>query len=257
MGFSENCITSVAKPIYSGFLVYLSWTCDSPPSPGFGCGGFGDAGFGIGDSVWFQIYIDEQLVWWGQTTNTRLLNPPTIVSVVVGTVLPGEEQTDFSADLAPVPERRAKLTWLGGTFESIEIAGFRVFGSDDGSGFGGDRYGSEPFGGIDFSIVLADITAYPSGITMDGFGFGPFGAGGFGAAASTYTWTSEPLLSGNWFYAVVPYDSAGNLGTPATTSVVIDVPPLPPGLDDENLRLTYTYNATNHEITLNWLASPG
>ena len=105
--------------------------------------------------------------------------------------------------------------------------------------------------------MLADITAYPSGITMDGFGFGPFGSGGFGAAASTYTWTSEPLLSGNWFYAVVPYDSAGNLGTPATTSVLITVPPAPPGLDDDNLRLTYTYDATDHEITLNWLPSPG
>ena len=105
--------------------------------------------------------------------------------------------------------------------------------------------------------MLADITAYPSGITMDGFGFRAVRVRRVRAAASTYTWTSEPLLSGDWFYAVVPYDSAGNLGTPATTSVLITVPPAPPGLDDDNLRLTYTYDATDHEITLNWLPCLG
>jgi hypothetical protein len=28
-------------------------------------------------------------------------------------------------------------------------------------------------------------------------------------------------------------------------------------LNAENLRLTYTYNASDQEVTLNWLASPG
>ena len=184
---------------------------------------------------------------------------PTVgpVRIDIGTVLPGEEQTDFSADLPAAPARRAELSWLGGTFEGPDIAGFRVFGSDLDTGYGGGGYGAGPYGGIDFSTVLADITAYPSGITMDGFGFGGFGYGGFGSAASTYTWTSEPLTSGNWAYAVVPYDSAGNLGTAAVTSVTITVPPLPPALNAENLRLTYAYNASDQEVTLNWLASPG
>ena len=256
MGFSQTTITSVNPPVYSGFQVYLSWTCSA--LSGYGSGGFGLGGFGIGSGIWFQVYINEQLAWWGQTTNARIAMPITgPVRIDIGTVLPGEEQTDFSADLPSAPARRAELSWLGGTFEGPDIAGFQVFGSDDGSGFGGDGYGAGPYGGIDFSIVLADITAYPGGLPMDGFGFGGFGFGGFGSAASTYTWTSEPLTSGNWAYAVVPYDSAGNLGTAAVTSVTITAPPLPPALNAENLRLTYTYNPSDKEATLNWLASPG
>jgi hypothetical protein len=243
MGFSQTTITSVTPPGYSGFQVYLSWTSSSP------------------SDTWFQVYIQEQLAWWGQTTSCRIAMPTAgPIRVNIGTVLPGEEQTDFSADLPSTPARRAELSWLGGTFEDADIAGFQVFGSDDGIGFGGGGYGDPPnggYGGIDFSIVLADITAYPSGIITDGFGFGGFGYGGFGSAASTYTWTSQPLTSGNWFYAVVPYDQAGNLGTPATASVTITVPPLPPGLNDDNRRLTYTYNASDQEVTLNWLPSPG
>ena len=195
MGFSQNTITSVNSPVYSGFQVYLSWTCSSPSS-GYGVGGFGLGGYGIGGgAVWFQVYIQEQLAWWGQTTSARIAMPTAgPVRIDIGTVLPGEEQTDFSADLPSAPARRAELSWLGGTFEGTDIAGFRVFGSDDGTGFGGGGYGSGPFGGIDFSITLADITAYPGGLPIDGFGFGGFGYGGFGEAASTYTWTSEPLF---------------------------------------------------------------
>ena len=257
MGFSQATITSVSPPVYSGFQVYLSWTCSSPPS-GYGSGGCGLGLYGLGSGLSFQVYVQEQLAWWGQTTSSRIAMPTTgPVRVDIGTVLPGEEQTDFSADLPSAPVRRAELSWQGGTFEAADIAGFQVFGSDDGTGYGGDGFGDGPYGGIDFSVVLADITAYPSGIHTDGFGLGGFGLGGFGEAASTYTWTSEPLTSGNWFYAVVPYDQAGNLGTIAMTSVTINVPPLPPALDDDNLRLTYTYNSDNQEVTLNWLASPG
>jgi len=240
MGFSQATILSVNPPVYSGFQVYLSWTSSSPAG------------------TWFQVYTQEQLSWWGQTTSARIAMPSAgPVRVDIGTILPGEEQTDFSGSLPSAPARRAELSWLGGTFEGPDIAGFRVFGSDDGTGYGGGGYGGGPYGGIDFSVVLADITAYPSGISMDGFGFGGFGYGGFGAAASTYTWTSEPLTSGNWAYAVVPYDSAGNLGTAAVTSVTITVPPLPPGLFGDNLRLHYTYDAGDQEVTLLWNESPG
>jgi hypothetical protein len=172
-------------------------------------------------------------------------------------VLPGEEQTDFSSSLPSAPHRRAKLSWLGGTFEGADIAGFRVYDSAAATGYGDGGFGFGPYGGITLGALETDITAYPSGIYTDGFGLGGFGLGGFGAAASTYDWTSQPLTSGTYYYAVVPYDAAGNLGTAAVTSVTIAVPPLPPALDAENLRLTYTYDATPHEVTLNWLASPG
>ena len=156
-----------------------------------------------------------------------------------------------------LPRRRAELSWLGGTFEGADIAGFRVFGSDTARGYGDRRVRSGVFGDVDLGVVLADITAYPSGIMTDGFGFGPFGAGGFGAAAGTYNWTSEPLTRGSWSYAVIPYDSAGNLGDPAVTGVTIVCPPLPPALDANNIRLHYTYDAGTQEATLTWLASPG
>ncbi len=258
MPFSQTTITGVNPPVYSGFQVYLSWTCSSPSS-GFGVGGYGSGGFGIGGgALWFQIYLNGALAWWGQTTTaTLILGSTGPIRVDIGTVLPGEEQTVFTADLPPSPARRANLSWLGGSFESADIAGFRVYGSDSAGGFGSGGYGVGPFGEIDLTNVLADITAYPSGIMTDGFGLGGFGDGAFGEAAGTYTWTSEPLANGIWSYAVVPYDDAGNAGTMTLTSVTINSPPLPPALFNDNTRLHYTFNATSHEITLNWNASPG
>ena len=215
------------------------------------------------------------LAWWGQTTNARIA-VPTIGPdrVDIGTVLPGEEQTNFSADLPSSPARRAELNWLGGTFEGQDMAGFQVWLSGDASGYGtgmfgdggyggapvtyGDgQYGSGPFGGVDLVELLADITAYPSGIMTDGFGFGGFGLAGWGQAGGTYTWISDPLQNGTYFYAVVPYDSVGNLGTPAVTSVTISAPPLPPAVFPDNTRLHYTYNPSDHEVTLYWNTSPG
>jgi hypothetical protein len=255
--FSQLTITSVNPPVYSGFQVYLSWTSSSPAG------------------TWFQVYVNRLLAWWGQTTNARLAIPDTGPDRVdIGTVGAGEEQTDFSAVLPMAPARRAELTWLGGTFEGADIAGFQVWLSGNAlgygqggygqggyggtpTGYGAGGFGGGPYGGMLLTTLEADITAYPSGIMTDGFGFGGFGLGGFGQSASTYSWTSEPLTSGTWYYAVVPYDSAGNLGTPAVAGVTILVPPLPPALFPDNTRLHYTYNATLHEVTLNWNASPG
>ncbi len=241
MAFSQTTITSVNPPVYSGFQVFLSWTTTSPAG------------------TWFQIYLNESLAWWGQTTQaTLILGGAGPIRVDIGTVDAGEEQTDFSADLPAAPARRAELSWLGGTFEAADIAGFRVYGSDTAGG------------SVDMSRVLADITAYPSGILTDGYGFGGFGYGGFGQAAGTYTWISDPLTRGTWNYAVVPYDSAGNAGTPATTSVAINCPPLEPALFGDNTRLHYVWNdgfgrggygggafGGEFTVTLNWLASPG
>jgi hypothetical protein len=241
MGFSQSTITAVNPPLYSGFQVFLSWETTSPAG------------------TWFQIYINQALAWWGQTTSARLvLGTIGPVRVDIGTVLPGEEQTSFAADLPSAPARRAELSWLGGTFEAPDIAGFQVWYSAAAPvGYGDGGFGGGPYGGITLTTLEASITAYPSGIMTDGFGMGGFGLGGYGEAAGTYTWTSDPLSSGTYWYAVVPFDSAGNLGTPAATSVAIHCPPLEPALFDDGTRLHYTYNAGDFEVTLNWLASPG
>jgi hypothetical protein len=239
VGFSQATITGVNPPVYSGFQIFLSWTTTSPAG------------------TWFQIYINQALAWWGQTTNARLAIPTIGPDRVdIGTVDPGEEQTDFSADLPAAPARRAELNWLGGTFEGTDIAGFQVWQSADPVGFGDGEFGDGVF---DMALVAlkATITAYPSGIYTDGFGYGGFGFGGFGEAAGTYTWISEPLLNGTWWYAVVPFDSAGNLGAAAATSVTILGPPQPPALFADNTRLHYTYNSITDEVTLFWNASPG
>src|SRR4029077_19252164 len=137
------------------------------------------------------------------------------VRVDLGTVAAGEEQTDFSSSLPGVAHRRARLTWRGGSFEAPALAGFRVFGFLPTHTFGSGTFGGGPFGGdVDLTHVLADIVAYPSGISTDGFGFGGFGYGGFGQSSSSYEWISEPLTRGLWSFAVFPYDSAGNLGDP-------------------------------------------
>jgi hypothetical protein len=240
MPFSQATITSVNPPVYAGFQVFLSWTSTSPAG------------------TWFQIYLNESLSWWAQTTHaTMILGTTGPIRVDIGTVDSGEAQTDFSSSLPSAPARRAELSWLGGTFEDPDIAGFRVYGSDTAGGYGFGGFGHGRFGEVDVTVVLADITAYPSAILTDGFGFGGFGYGGFGQAAGTYTWVSDPLAIGNWSYAVVPYDSAGNAGTIAQVGVTINCPPLEPALFSDNTRLHYTYSASTHEVTLNWLASPG
>ena len=62
------------------------------------------------------------------------------------------------------------------------------------------------------------MPAYTAGVITDGFGYGGFGDGGFGEAAGSYSWTSGALTSGVWNFAVVPFDTAGNEGTGATTT---------------------------------------
>jgi len=241
MAFSQATITAVNPPTYSGFLVYISWQTTSPAG------------------TWFQIYINRELAWWGQTTNARLtLGDTGPIRVDIGTVAPGEEQTDFSADLPAGPANRVQLQWLGGTFEGADIAGFQVWYSAVAPiGFGSGGFGSGPFGGVTLTTLESTITAYPAGITMDGFGFGGFGLGGFGRSASTYQWTSNPLPSGTYWYAVIPFDAAGNLGVPDMTDAVVAVPPLPPALFSDGLRLHYTFNHSTEEVTLFWNASPG
>jgi hypothetical protein len=225
MAFSQATITEVFPPRVWGGQVSISWTSSSPAG------------------TWFQVYLERELAWWGQRTSVRLPLPTETVRVDIGTVDAGEEQTDFSASLPSAPLTRAELSWLGGTFLGTDIAGFKVYGSDTAGT------------GVDFSAALADITAYPAGIYTDGFGLGGFGYGGFGESAGAYDWTSAPLSSGVWSFAVTPYDSAGNLGSAATTSVTIAVPPEVMPAFSDGTRLTYSFASS--EATLNWNESPG
>ena len=226
MPFSQANILSVSQPVYRGAEVFLSWTCSVPGS-------------------WFQLYVDGLLAHWTQSTSCWLAAPSAARNLQLGTVLPGEEQISFASSLPPAPLRTVTLSWLGGSYSGADLAGFKVYGE------------STPGGGISYVTPLATITAYPAGIMTDGFGLGGYGLGGFGAVAGSYSWTSEPLTSGTWHYAVVPFDAAGNNGTASLTSQIVAVPPAAVPLSASGTRLGYTYSASTHEAVLSWLASAG
>src|SRR5262249_9392064 len=190
--------------------VFLSWSSSAP----------------IG--TWYQVYLNQAQAWHGQATGCWLPIPPGPLHVDIGSVGTGQEQVSYASVLPGAPARRATLTWLGGTFQGAGIAGFRVHGEPT------------PGAGVDYAAALADITAYPAGIDTSGFGLGGFGSGGFGEVAGTYTWTSGPLGSGTWSFAVVPYDAAGNPGHAALATVTIQAPPREPGLYSDGMtRLRY------------------
>lgn len=198
MSFSQATIEQVFPPRIWWGQVYLSWSASRPAG------------------TWFQIYINQQLAWSGQRCWAWVPLPSGPVRIDIGSVDTGEEQTSFTQSLPSAPSRRAKLSWQSGTYKAIDLAGFRVYGEPS------------PSAGVDFTTPLSDITAYPAGILTDGFGLGGFSEGGWGQAASSYAWTSGPLSSGTWHFAIVPYDKAGNEGSPQTTTVVISSPPRSP-----------------------------
>jgi hypothetical protein len=198
MAFSQSTITQVFPPQLQGGQVYLSWSAPSPTG------------------TWFQVYLNQELAWSGKRLWAWVPIPSGPVRIDIGTVDSGEEQTSFVGSLPSAPTRRAQLTWQSGTYKGIDLAGYRVYGEPT------------PCSGIDFTSPLSDLTAYPAGILTDGFGLGGFGAGGWGQAASTLSWTSDPLAGGSWQFAVVPYDDAGNEGTAQTATVAISAPPRAP-----------------------------
>lgn len=242
MAFSQASILDVAAPVIRGGQVFLSWTSSSPPG------------------TWFQVYENGSLAWFGQRTSVWTPVPSGPVRIDIGAVISGFgldgfgegrfgsaaglEGTDYSATLPATPKRRAELSWLGGYFEGADLAGFHVYGE------------TRPGGGVNYAKALQTITAYPAGIDTSGYGLGLFGTGGFGAVAGTYDWTSEPLASGTWTFAVKPFDEAGNEGSAVTAAVAIAAPPLPPAIGPDGVtRLWYTMIAGPRAV-LRWLASP-
>jgi hypothetical protein len=216
MPFDQSTITSVAPPVVRGSQVYLSWSTTSPAG------------------TWWQLYLNGSFAWRGQRTSAYLPLPSGPLHIDIGAVGTGQEQTDFSrsipygsmghglggygttASLPSAPARRAVLSWLGGTFQAADLAGFHIYGSAAANG------------PISYTNPIAAVTAYPAGIMTDGYGLGSYSSGGWGTIAGTYTWTSGPLDAGVWSYAVTPFDSAGNEGVAQTTTVVIAAPPRAP-----------------------------
>jgi hypothetical protein len=224
--FSQSLIKQVFPPRYRGNQVFISWQSAGPPG------------------TWFQVYVNGALSWAGRTTSVTLPLPTGPTRVDIGSVLAGQEWTSFADLLPAAPRRRATITWQGGRFLAGDLAGFHVYGSP-GAG-----------GPVSFAAPVATITAYPSGILTDGFGLGGFGGGGMGSVAGTYAWTSGPLSSGTWNFAVKSFDAAGNEGPAVNTSVAICVPPgEPPVFEGTQTRLNYAYSASSHQAALSWLAS--
>ncbi len=215
MAFSQATITQVftPRPMQTQDDIFVWWASSSP----------------VG--TWFQVYLNQQFSWCGTSTYCYVPFPQGPTRVDIGTVADGEAMTNFSSSLPASRSRRVQLTWQSGTYAGTDLAGFRVYSSDSRGG------------AIDYTTPLATITAYPAGIVTDGFGFGGFGGGGFGQAPGIYTWTSNPLAAGTWFFAIVPFDAAGNAGVAQTTMAIITAPPREPGLfADGQTRLQYTLN---------------
>ena len=200
--------------------------------------------------------VDHRLSWFGTSNRCRVSIPPGAsgrnIWVEVATVAPSEASTDFSANLAGSggENNRVRIAWLGGTYLDRtgrdDIQGFQIFRS--------------PTAGSAVSLTqpIDTVAAYPGGWISDGFGLSGFGQGGFGRAATPYQWTSGPLSPGNWQFAVLPYDKAGNLqGSGQTLNAVIKTAPRPPAPALNGPRLSYIYaGAATRQVTLNWNASP-
>jgi hypothetical protein len=225
MSFSQSSITSVNPPVQNGTQLLLSWMSSAP------------------DGTLYQVYLNQQLVWSGAGLSCSIPLPTAISRIDIGTVDPADTQTNSQAELPPAAARQATLSWLGGTYLGVDIAGFHIYGEQT------------PGGGIDYTTILATVPAYIAGIITDGFGYGGFGQGGFGQSSGSYSWTSQALSGGTWNWGVKPFDTAGNEGSAQTTAVTIAAPPLPPAPFPNMTRLQYTFNSSTQQVTLNWNAS--
>ncbi len=241
--FHQDVILSVNPPVQQGMNLLLSWT--ALPLGGWGEAGWGEGLFGEGGAVFFQVYSAQELQWHGDTNHVVIPAPHEKTRLDIGTVGRGEELLSFASSLpgGSPAKRRVELDWLGGTFEGADIAGFHIYSEPS------------PGAGVDYAHILDTITAYPSGKIVDGWGLGGWGLGGWGASAGSYSWTSAPLYSGTWEFAVVPFDIPGNEGSAMTVSQAILVPPNEPAPFPDRTRLHYTMIAGPRAV-LTWNASP-
>jgi hypothetical protein len=229
--FDQSTITDIKTPVWDGSALHLEWISTAPAG------------------TIFQVYVAQALAWQGTSRWVAIPMPSTRVRIDIGAVGPGEGTTDFSAQLPPAFSDRARLSWIGGTYLDAtgnnDVVAFRVYGE------------SSPGSGIDYGQSLAELNAYPGGIVTDGYGLGGFGQGGYGRASSSYHWTSPPLASGTWAFAIVSTDTAGNMGAPVVSTVAISTPPRPPASFPDGSRLDYSYDSSTRRLSLKWQASPG
>lgn len=234
MPFDPTVITSTVA-VRDGVDLYLSWTSSAP------------------SGTWYQVYLAGNLAAKTKALSATSPYPSDLgpnVRIAVGAVAQGEQFTDFSIQgggygrggygvggygncscLAPVPYGRVKLEWLGGSYLSAAIAGFYVYGSP------------APGQPVSYATPLATISAYAPGKSNDGYGLGGYGQGGYGRAASSYSWTSSSLSAGVWQFAVVSFDTAGNVDpNPPVRSYTITVAPRPPAANTQGQRLTYSFS---------------
>jgi hypothetical protein len=226
VSFSQSNITVVYPPVQNGTQLLLSWASSAP------------------NGTLYQVYLNRQLVWSGVGLSCSVPVPAAISRIDIGTVGAAESQVSFVAELPTTPSRQVALSWLGGTYQGADIAGFHIYGE------------TTPGGGIDYTNILATVPAFIAGVITDGFGYGGFGQGGFGQSAGSYSWTSNPLSGGTWNWGVTPFDVSGNEGSPRTAAVAISAPPLPPAPFPNATRLQYTFNGSTHQVTLAWNPSP-
>lgn len=237
MPFTQTSVRDV-RVVRDGAELYIAWDSAAP---------WGTV---------FQVYADRRLVWFGKARSCHVPVPANACSrnvwIEVGSVDAGEANADFSTSLSGPGGSgdRALLSWLGGSYldptGNDDVAGYRIYRSP------------APGAPADMTTVIDTISAYPGGAVLDGFGVGGFGQGGFGRAASSYQWRSDPLGSGTWTFALVPFDFAGNAqGVPQTATVTIRTAPRPPAPDATGRRLNYSYAGPATRVaTLSWLASP-
>lgn len=210
----------------------------------------------------FQLYTRGRLVWHGTTRSVVLPLPPAGATwrFDVGVVDPAEALADLSATLPAPPGGgdRVTLRWSGGSYLSPDLAGFRVYHGPSGGGTGAAGYGVGGYGASGYGVGGYDrpaetVAAYSQGVATDGYGTGGYGMGGYGTGAGSYAWTSRPLAGGDWSFAVLPFDRAGNKGEATTATATIAAPPGPPAANALGRRLTLNYDPTTHIATLAWL----
>lgn len=226
MPFSQASITAGPTLSDADLELRVAWSSSSPAGTAF------------------QVYLGRTLAWSGTATVAFLPRPPSQVEVAVGAVGPGEESTDFGASLPGPPgsARRPSLSWLGGRYLDDTLDHFAVYRSPSAGA------------AVDMASPVGVVNAAEQGIWHDGYGDGGYGDGGYGAAPQVYRWSSpDPLGPGDWWFAVVPVDAAGNQGPPVLSPVTVVAPPDPPAIGPDRARLRLAYNPTTRVATLSWL----
>ena len=239
MGFSQATITGVNPPVYSGFQIYLAWTTTSPAG------------------TWFQIYINRALAWWGQTTNARLAIPTVGPDRVdIGTVDPGKSR--------PTSPARCRANRAVGPSSTGSAARSRAPTSP--AFRSGSRLTRSASGTADlataFSIRRSSRSRRRSPHTR--VAFIPTGSV-TAASASAGSARRRGHIPGSPTAALErdlvvrrrtvrlgrqSRGGGGDVGHDPRAAAAA-------GVFGDNLRLDYTYDPADQEVTLLWNASPG